>query len=189
MVEPGMSNASKAILVYDAVEPGLLGKSWSTGAALFRGSFDEVVAAKSVDDLYAVLRRHPKSSLRHVQVWGHGASGAPLINKQPILPTNPSWDAVEGGTVWFRACSVMSGFDGGVFAEAFAHRRIDVAGHLGVIGTWAMQSYLVGLLHEEKTAWWPASVKAGDSAPWKPRTVSALTMRIPEWAFNPTLLK
>lgn len=183
-----MSSSSKALLVYDATEPGLLGKSWSTGSALFRGSFDEVVAAKSVEDVYAALRRRPKSSLKHVQVWGHGAPGAPLIGKKAIRADDPSWAAVEGGTVWFRSCSVMSGFEGGVFAETFAHHRIDVAGHLGLIGPWATHSHLVGLLHERKTAWWPNNTNVGPSAPWKPRSVSALTMRLPEWAFNPSSL-
>ena len=189
MVQAQMATSAKSILFYDAVEPGFIGKSWATGAALFKGSFDEVVAAKTTEDVYEALRGHTRSSLKHVQVWGHGSPGSPLVHGKPLRPHDPAWGAVEGGTVWFRSCSVMGGLDGIAFAEAFARRGIDAAGHLGVIGTWAMQSYLVGLLHDEKTAWWPSNVVAGDSAPWKPRTVSAVTMRLPEWAFNKTLLR
>jgi hypothetical protein len=147
------------------------------------------LAAKSVDEFYAALRNRAPSSLKHVQFWGHGAPGAPLINQKPIRVSDPSWSAVVGGTVWFRSCDVMSGMDGGAFAEGFAFKNIDVAGHLGVIGTWGMHSHLVGLLHEEKTAWWSNTAKVGDSAPWAPLTVSALTMRLPEWAFSPSRRK
>ena len=184
-----MASKAKSILFYDAVEQSFVGSSWSVGAKLFKGSFDEVVPVKTPDDVYAALKKHPRCSLKHVQVWGHGAAGAPLIDRKALHPDDSSWAAVESGTVWFRACSVMAGLDGQAFAEAFARRNIDVAGHLGVIGTWGMQSYLVGLLHQEKTAWWPGNVAAGDSAPWKPRTVSAAHMKLPEWAFNRTKMK
>jgi hypothetical protein len=62
--------------------------------------------------------------------------------------------------------------------------QTNVAAHLGIIGLWGMQSRLVGVLQGEKP-WWDSDAidPRESSAPWRPRTVSALRRTLPAWAY------
>jgi hypothetical protein len=185
----------KSILFVDVAEPGVLGLSYRAGAALFRGAFDVVVECKGVADVYAELSRFKDGEVGHVQVWGHGFPGHPVIalpkGKSPqgvfeqhtLYPPNAAWDACRGGSVWFRSCSVAQGSRGHRFMAAFAAIGINVVAHLGVIGTWAMHSYLMGV-RAGTAPWWSVDLAPGDSSPFAPRTVPATQMALPSWTFE-----
>lgn len=172
------------VLIVDAVEPGLLGQSWRVGARLFRRHFDRVFLVRSANEAHDVLLGLRAGEVSAAQVWSHGRHGQPLIARRPLDPTHPCWRACEGGSVWFRACHVMAGRRGHAFATQLARQGVDVAGHLGVIGTWGVQSYLVGLRAGERPWWDPALSDTGPSRPWQPRTVPVTEMQLPQWAFE-----
>ena len=169
---------TRRLLIFDATGGPLhTADPWfGIGARFFAGAFDAVVAARTVLDVYGALERHEPS---HVQVWGHGAPGAPLIAGNALLATDGAWGACR--EVWFRSCYVASGLRGQRFMHKLA-RSCDVVAHLGVIGALG-HSYLVGLRAAD-TPWWDDELAPKSPAPWAPRTVSAFQMRLPPWAYE-----
>lgn len=170
---------STTVVVYDANETTLLGKSWAAYASTFKHSF----GVRTWSDVKGVLRETMPLGQRDLQVWGHGSPGSAWLGSSRADPSAEWW--AECASVWFRSCSVMNGLSGRRFTAEIA-RRTDVAGHLGVIGTWGMQSRLVGVRRGDEPWWAVAGVSAKErSAPWVPRTVTALQRSLPEWAFTP----
>lgn len=183
---------------------GALALSYRAGGALFAASGGTVVEVRSVDEIYAELARRAKGELSEVQICGHGYSGYPVIGLPRGLKTDargffvdqgalrrctlttlkhPEWSALAGGTVWFRSCSTMQGSKGHRLAQYFSDVGINVVGHLCVIGTWGVHSYLVGV-RAGKSAWWSIDMHPGDSTPWSPRTIPCTQMSLPPWAFD-----
>lgn len=175
--------SKKRLLIIDAAEKSFVGLSWKAGVALFRKNFDVVVEATTVDVFYDTLDSFKVGQISEAQLWGHGSPGRPLIASKSVDENHPSLDALKGARIWFRSCNVMQGTEGHKFAEILSGRGIDSFGHLALIGNMAMQSYLVGLRDGQKP-WWSENLKPSGSAPWAPRTVTALTMNLPSWAFE-----
>lgn len=163
------------LVVYDAAEGGFLGTVWRTYAATFPRS----QGVRSWEDVAAVLLANPSS---HAQVWGHGVAAAPLIDGDPP-PRDFPWGMAE--SFWFRSCSVANGPKGRAFMEKVG-QEADAVAHLGIIGTWGVQSRLVGI-RQLQPAWWGDEVDKNErSAPWLPRTIISTRRTIPRWAFTPS---
>lgn len=166
------------MVLYDQEEPGFLGFSWRTYASTFRWSF----GVSSWDEALTIC-----SNLNFraaVQVWGHGRSGYPVIAGRPAPWRHEGYANLD--SIWFRSCSVANGLVGLAFCETVA-RQCSVVAHLGVIGTWGVQSRLVGCRLGDRP-WWGLDhgVRPDErSAPWLPRTVPASARSLPSWAFTP----
>ena len=170
---------SSTLVVYDLNEKRWLGKSWALYAATFPGS----CGVNSWAEVKALVReRGPGLDL---QVWGHGSPGRPYIGSHAADPHWDMWSRCD--SVWFRSCSVANGAIGRTFMTGVAEHT-SVAAHLGIIGPWVMHSRLVAMLHGWDDTWWsPSEVSPNEpSAPWKPRTVTALQRSLPNWAFHPS---
>lgn len=171
-----------SILFVDKTEGGFLGASWKTGATMFSKAFTFVKLVSSVQEVYDSLAQIP-TKIDHAQVWGHGSAGEPLIAGVPLVATSDAWKKLNGGSLWFRSCYTMLGVAGQRFALKMTEHGVSVAGHLCIIGPWAMQSYLVGIKPGQRP-WWSTALHPGPSTPWAPRTVSAVRMGLPQWAFK-----
>ena len=176
----------KNVLIYDAADESPVGKSWRVGARVFGPLFDIVLPVKSVEEMRIAIRTElgDTDDDEHVkaQVWGHGMHGAPLIDGDVIEPTIPSLAYID--EIWFRSCYVAGGKSGHDFVAALNARGIDVVAHTCLIGSWGMQSGLVGARASDGV-WWDESAWPQRSAPWRPRTVSALRMSVTSWAWGP----
>jgi hypothetical protein len=177
------SGMGKRILVVDAAEESFVGSSWRAGAAVFKASFHDVIMAESLDEVYEEFAGREPGDVSHVQVWGHGRSGQPLIAGRVFKAGHASLDSLKGASMWFRSCNVMQGENGHDFAATLADRGIDAVGHLSLIGNMGLQSYLVGL-HAGDEPWWSKTLNPARSAPWAPHTVTALAMSLPTWTFK-----
>lgn len=164
--------------------------TWRYGAMLFGSRFNEVIAASSWNDiLVAVTAAKAADPQREIelQVWGHGAKGAPLIGRYAANPSDVRW--ANAHTVWFRCCYAFAGAEGKVFAAKMAE-KCRVVAHTVIIGAnWGAHSYTYGL---EKGALptWPEVTADVDpikplSSPMAPRTVMFWDMTVPAWAFKP----
>ncbi len=187
----------KRVLFLDVGDRSSVSLAWRLGATIFRRSFDEVVEVRNVSEVYAGLARHADGEIGHAQVWGHGYPGHPVIGmpeqdlpgwhtvqRYNLEPSHPSWLACEGGSVWFRSCSVAQGVRGHAFMNTMANMQgINVAAHLCVVGTWGVQSWLVGV-QDYDDAWWPKDLTPGNSNPMMPRTVLSTAMSLPRWTFS-----
>jgi hypothetical protein len=168
---------SNTLVVFDLTEKRWLGKSWAAYAATFACS----EGITSWDELQQiVLDRGPGMDL---QVWGHGSPGRPYVGREAADPSWGVWG--DFNSVWFRSCSVANGAIGHSFMTEIAEQT-NVAAHLGIIGTWAMHSRLVAL-QRGATPWWSASDvhPRENSAPWVPRSVTAVRRSLPDWAYKP----
>ena len=173
----------RTLLIVDKTQESIVGLTWRVGAQLFKKHFDTVVFAPNPGTVYDVLASYPHGGLDHIQVWGHGAPGVPMINGKGLDPGDIAWSAAAGGVVWFRSCKVLQGLEGHEFTKALTRRGVSVAGHLSNIGWMGSQSNLVAVRAGQQP-WWPVTAKPEASRPWFPRTVMALDMRLPEWAFK-----
>lgn len=180
------------IMAYDnTYEDVILGveATWRYGAWLFGASFQKVVAATSWDDiLNAVVAAKAEDPSREVelQVWGHGAQGAPIIGKYAANAADIRWSKVA--SVWFRSCLVAGGVKGLSFMETLA-KQCRVAAHTVIIGAnWGAASYLYGLEKGGKPTWPSITLNVDPvkplSSPAAPRTVMFWDMNLPEWAFD-----
>ena len=172
-----------SILIIDGVGEKFVGWSWRAGAKIFGKMFDRVHYCASVADFWAVIESYAPGEVAHVQVWGHGGPGRPLINKVAIDDDDARWALLEGATVWFRMCSIAAGPQGHKFMKRLALHGVIPVAHLPVIGFWASQSYMVALKPGEEP-WWPVDLLPKGSAPWLPRNVMAWQMTLPSWALD-----
>jgi hypothetical protein len=161
--------SNRILVIYDRTETRLLGKSWALYAATFPGSR----GVSSWDEAADVIVIQAAGEDRDMQLWGHGREGRALIGTKKADPSWPFWSRLN--SVWFRSCSVANRDRGYDFMAAMAEQT-NVAAHLGIIGLWGMQSRLVGVLSD-------AIDPRESSAPWRPRTVSALRRTLPAWAY------
>ena len=171
------------LLLVDDVSMGTAAFAWRAASYVFASSFDVVVRCNRTADVYNTLSRY-SGRLRHVQLWGHGAPGKPLIDGQPLDERNVAWAACKGATVWFRMCHVACGDEGKRFMRGLGQWGASPVAHLALIGPLLSQSYLVGL-DAYCAPWWPSKLRSETSAPWLPRTVPAVQMTLPLWAFEP----
>lgn len=186
-------------LVYDRTQ-GSLARIWSAGSVLYRGlrRLDAVRGVSTWGEALSWLGtlREP---LEEIQYWGHGRWGRALIDgvaldARSLVTHSSQLQAVRdrlspNALLWFRTCETFGGCAGHDFAERFADFfGARIAGHTHVIGFY--QSGLHGLRPGER-AHWPATeglragtpdepVQAHSSAPWRPRTVTALAGQVPE---------
>ncbi|MEK9737120.1 MAG: hypothetical protein VW239_07345 [Candidatus Nanopelagicales bacterium] len=161
------------LIIWDANYRDFLGTTWRAYALTFPDSF----GVFSWDEAARVLEDMPGM---HVQVWGHGRTAQPLIDlKKP--PLYFPWHHCR--SAWFRSCSVANGDKGRAFMADVA-KECDVAAHLGIVGTWAVQSRLVGVRKGE-APWWGDTDPREHSAPWVPRSVPVTARRLPAWTWAP----
>jgi hypothetical protein len=186
-------------LVYDRTQRWLT-RAWATGSLLYRGlgRLDQVRGVVSWDEALDWLGglREPISE---IQYWGHGKWGCALVRGSPLdvrslSARRPQLEAVrehlaENALLWFRTCETFGARAGQDFAERFADFfGARVAGHTHIIGS--LQSGLQGLRPGERAHWRAeeglregtpdAPLRAHGSAPWRPRTITALAGRVPE---------
>lgn len=173
-----MKDDRRRLLIYDATDKSYIGQSWRVGAFLFQGLFDSVVGVKDIQEARDAFGDQG-NWWDEIQIWGHGAAGAPMIGRSSFRP-DEKWRA---SLVWFRSCYVLRGQAGYEFAFDMAQTGTAVAGHTRLIGPWGMHSGLYAL-HENQDPWWSIHDKGG-SAPWLPRTIPATEMELPPWAFTP----
>jgi hypothetical protein len=194
------------LVVYDKTcvwTGGHLSPVWATGAATFRAlhRFDDARGVASWDEAFAWLAARTEP-IDELQYWGHGKWGMALVGNDsfgvPALSRRRAQlEAVRerlapSALVWFRTCETL-GADAG---HDFAQRLADffgarIAGHTYIIGF--HQSGLHGVAPGVKPDWpadeglaegTPATpVRAKGSRPWAPRTVTALSGRVPSGWF------
>lgn len=152
---------------------------WRLGS-LVSGA-DLVVRAASWEDVYDALA--PLAGVRDLQIWGHGFSGAPVIDgrRVDLLELGRAWHPAAGAVVWFRSCEVAKGVTGQTFMRDAARvLGCSVVGHCAVISSpnplW--QREIAGLRPGQEP-WWPP-----DGAGL--RGCSTLRMSVPDHAWRPT---
>ena len=170
------------LLIYDNTENSPVGYSWKAGAIAFGWRFDRIVAANNLNDIHQALDE--ADPFTEAQYWGHGREGEPCFDHKPLPLPSDMLRSSGVSLIWFRCCSVLGGPRGIQYAERLAGDcNLAVAGHCGVIGTWGMQSGLVGVLPGDKP-WWKQHEFTGTSETWKPRTVPATCMSLPGWTWG-----
>jgi len=172
---------------------------WRAGSALYRGlsRLDAVRGVTSWDEALDWLGglREP---IDEIQYWGHGKWGRALVDREvfdssSLVSRRAQLEAVRerlapDALVWFRTCETFGARAGQAFAERLADFfGARVAGHTHVIGF--HQSGLHGLCPGERAHWSAdeglragtaeAPERAHGSAPWRPRTITALAGRVP----------
>lgn len=174
------------VCIYDAAEKSATGWSWAVGAKLFLWSFDRVVGVRSIQESIKALSDCTKP-ITELQLWGHGAPGAPYIAGRAVDQfVMEAWAVylAEVRLVWFRSRSVFFGGKGELFAMAWAKQfrgfSCIVAGHTHVVGPW--QSGLYTLQHGQAPSWPkydgdPAALKSGRK---QPRTIACTRMSVPK---------
>src|SRR5256885_6259542 len=192
-------------LIYDRTQ-GSLARIWRAGSVLYRGlrRLDVVRGVRTWDEALAWLGALP-GPIEEIQYWGHGHWGRVLVDgvaleARSLLTRRSELLAIRerlapDPLIWFRTCETFRARAGQDFAERVADFfGARVAGHTHVIGF--HQSGLQGLRSGERAHWTAheglragtpdAPVQAHGSAPWRPRTITALGGRVPEAWFDPT---
>lgn len=171
---------------------------------LYRGlrRLDAVLGVTSWDQALDWLG-NLREPIDEIQYWGHGKWGAAFVSGEALtvrslVSRQRQLAAVRerltpDALIWFRTCETLGARAGLELAERmgdFFGARI--AGHTHVIGF--HQSGLQGLRPGERAHWSPehglragtadAPVRALGSAPWRPRTITALGGRVPEAWFE-----
>lgn len=168
------------IVAYDAAEGGFLGFAWGFGTAVLAGA-DYRVPARSWAELVDWLAVHGTSAWAPVdlQVWSHGAPGAPLIaRRRPNLGALAE-QLPTGSTVWWRACDVHGGPDGHAFARDVAARGLTSVGHCAVVSwPWPLEQREICALRPGESVWWSES---GSEL----RSCGTLRMTVPSFAYAP----
>jgi hypothetical protein len=186
-----------------------LSTAWRTGSWLYRGlgRLDAAAGVASWREALEFLAGHaPTRPLAEVQYWGHGRWGRVLCDREPLdatvlgpaHPLHGLLGAVKErllpeALVWLRTCEAFGTHAGQDFARRLADGLgVRVAGHTHIIGFF--QSGLHGLRPGELPAWSPeeglaegtasAPVRAHDSSPLAPRTITCLHGRVPEGWFR-----
>jgi hypothetical protein len=175
-------------VIYDRTCPRL-GRVWAAGARLYKalGWIDAFQSTESWDI------RWPER-VDELQYWGHGKWGQVLAGKDVLHAGNLDRLAPLRGRVslvWFRTCETFGAHAGHDFATRLAdYLGARVAGHTFVIGY--RQSGLHALAPGERPTWpaheglaegSPDAPKRAHGSSWRtPRTITALTPRLPRWA-------
>lgn len=174
------------VLVFDTAEKSYLGFLWKAGAFLLSVFFDKVIPAKTWEEaLESVFEfaTEQNTLLDEVQVWGHGLPGQPLIAGK-AMPTDDYRISISKRW-WFRSCGVFSGLIGHEFASSFSLRGIEVAGHTTVMGRWALHPNLYALRSKQYPSWSQKRHKDYNKPSLlSPRTILALQVTLPDWAFE-----
>jgi hypothetical protein len=189
------------------VRPGLA-TAWRAGTVLYRGlgRIDAAFGAASWGEALAWLAAHaPDRPIGEIQYWGHGRWGRVLVAddvldaqalREASHALRPRLEAVRerltpDALVWMRTCEAFGAARGQDFARRLADFfGVRVAGHTYVIHV--LQSGLHGLRPGAKPDWSPreglaegtpdAPVRAHESVPGAPRTVTCFTRAVPdEW--------
>lgn len=138
-------------------------------------NFDVALKVRSVEQAMQALVEHTP---QHVQIFGHGSPGRPLIGGKSLPAIDIRW-AMVSRSVWFRSCAVAQGARGIAFMETIAAHGVDVAAHLSNIGGLG-HSNLVGV-RARRRAFWKAKDKP---KPGLDRFVLPTEMKLPGWAFE-----
>ena len=169
------------LVIYDATA-GWLSFVWRVGAVLLAalGRYDAVVGVRSWGEAQHAITA-TRGRFRHVEVWGHGRPGAPVIDSEPVaIETLAAIGTAlaPSAVIWYRSCSVFQGERGQTFAaEAVNAARCTIAAHTFI--TWIWHSGLRTLAPGETPRWSPLEgVDAGGrgrwSGPWHPATITFL---------------
>lgn len=180
------------VVVFDRTCPKL-GRVWAAGARLYRalGWLDDACGVTSWREAMAWLARR---EVHELQYWGHGKWGTLLVDRVPtsvdaIAPLRTQ--LAPGALVWLRTCESFGARTGLAFAEQLADALgARVAGHTHVIGY--RQSGLHALAPGARATWpvdeglaagTPDAPRRARGSSWRaPRTITALTPRLPAWA-------
>jgi hypothetical protein len=174
-------------MIYDSTD--LLSPIWSAGQHL--GNFKLVIPADSWETAYDALS-NVDERIQHIQVWGHGTFGKPVINNNQVdltlLKESLKKKITGSSVIWFRSCSVFAGDDGHDFAKDVT-QTLDckVAAHTFIVSNpWIThQSGGHGLMPGQIPYWSKiegidADGKSIGSSPWKPNTCLVTDMMVPK---------
>jgi hypothetical protein len=176
------------IVVHDTAERGWpwLGVWWAIGARVLSGA-GVVIGARSWEEAFrriaSAIRRNPGRPI-DLQIWGHGYSGAPLIDGDGphLLSFAHAIEGAprEGSTVWLRSCDVAEGPRGHSWmTQAVAALGVPIIAHCAVISLpYPWQQREICALRPGETVWWSLT---GSELP----ACSTLRMRPPAFAFAP----
>lgn len=179
------------VLLFDETAGAL---SWVWRNTAWVGGFDAVVPARSWHGALLELERLTHQSdkrVLHLQFWGHGQSGRPLIGGTRLHSLGDLRAAARlayGSEVWWRACDVFSRASGADFALQAVYETQGAAhvGHTRVVSwPWPMlQSGGYGLRSGEDVWWDPYEGVADDgrslgSHPLAPHTTLVTQMQVP----------
>jgi hypothetical protein len=174
------------VLLYDKTDK--LTPFWAMGRILSR--WDAVIPATSWDDATEKLWDVPEP-VTHLQFWGHGTAGSPVINGSKLglaLQLRNFANAArftEDSVVWWRACNVFHGEEGHRFARQFAAvAGCSHVGHTRVVSApWPIyQSGGHGLRLGKEPHWskTEGDGRRGGSGPRMPNTCLVTRMTVPE---------
>lgn len=175
------------LIIYDTTDR-VLSPIWRAGARLYRvmGWADHAVGVKDWPTFWSAARMNAP---REVQLWGHGGPGYPLIAGRWMDEADALLHPATTH-LWFRACSVFCGTLGRRFAGRMADQlQVDISAHTHQIGQWGFQSGLHTHQPHQIPAWSAMDGNDGTadvpisrrSGPLEPRTITALTPRVPTW--------
>lgn len=160
---------------------------WRAGRVLSR--WDAVIPAGSWAEasqrIAQAVRKH-KRPVTHLQFWGHGTEGSPLIDSTRLRGDRltefvEACDFRPESVVWWRACDVFHGKAGHYFAKLFmAHAGCAHVGHTRLISApWPIfQSGGYGIRPGEEPHW--SIDDDGGSGPRKPNTCLVTRMSVPD---------
>lgn len=167
----------------DDVSKKYLSFFWAAGGKI--GNFDYVIPVSSWKDAYDKINELPNDRIHHLQFWGHGYVGKPVINNTTMFVEDFK-NSLRGrmfhnDVFWIRACDTFRGVGGHDFARHLVDElNISVVGHTRVISAPFLthQSGGHGLRPGSIPRW---SVNdSGYSTPWAPNTCLVTRMNPPD---------
>lgn len=167
----------------DDVSKKYLSFFWAAGGKI--GNFDHVIPVSSWDEACDKILLLPDMRIHHIQFWGHGYAGNPVINGGGMRVTDFK-DAIRGrmfphDELWLRACDTFKGPAGHAFAKRLVDTLdISVVGHTRVISApfFTHQSGGQGLRPGQSPRW--DINDSGYSTPWAPNTCLVTRMNPPD---------
>jgi hypothetical protein len=184
------------LLILDNSTNDSLTRWWRIGARLFARHFDDVIYALSYRGLLEALEKRAQEGEKYdeIQYWGHGTPGEVYLGGTPITYhfVEALAKVVSGpkAVVWFRVCSYAAGEAGQRLMQRDSRALgCRLAAFTHIIGSWGFQSGL-HVIEADGAPAWPktegiaATGKGLQSAPWLPRSVPAIAMSLPSWAFD-----
>lgn len=180
------------LVIYDPTDKRL-SPIWAAGARLYKamGWIDAYAPASTIASALSVIGERSRF-LDELQIWGHGSPGWVHLGRARYGASDVRWrnlgDAMDrGGLIWLRSCAVFQGPEGQHFARQLSYETgCRVAGHTHDIGHWGLQSGLRTYHYRDGDCRWPIDEGRSQpfgainpSRPWAPRTVTAMTPRVP----------